>query len=266
MACSSRDAGSLSVSFHSTGGSTAGCSSGSSSARAGERSGEDTAVLPFRQYLLLRLFFFNDPPTTEIYTLSLHDALPIWVVERIFPLDGRLDGGLLFRLVLGATRVLGQRFTGQHEEIILLRVEDYARERRRFAHGSRLGNTGRGRRLVPRFGVGPRRIVFGIGQTASTARAAATTLSTAAARAPATPVTTTALIATAVAATIGGTISATVTAPVGAPIPLESRGALHGARRRRQRRGRGYIHGHRLGICRRRSRHRVGSCFQRDRL
>src|SRR6202049_5294185 len=24
-------------------------------------------------------FFFNDPATTEIYTLSLHDALPIWV-------------------------------------------------------------------------------------------------------------------------------------------------------------------------------------------
>src|SRR5262245_62601393 len=24
-------------------------------------------------------FFFNDPPTTEIYTLSLHDALPILV-------------------------------------------------------------------------------------------------------------------------------------------------------------------------------------------
>ena len=26
------------------------------------------------------LFFFNDPATTEIYTLSLHDALPIWGV------------------------------------------------------------------------------------------------------------------------------------------------------------------------------------------
>src|SRR5947207_11478634 len=26
---------------------------------------------------VLRLFFFNDPATTEIYTLSLHDALPI---------------------------------------------------------------------------------------------------------------------------------------------------------------------------------------------
>src|SRR2546430_17048833 len=24
-------------------------------------------------------FFFNDTATTEIYTLSLHDALPIWV-------------------------------------------------------------------------------------------------------------------------------------------------------------------------------------------
>src|SRR5207248_11262523 len=28
--------------------------------------------------LLHSLFFFNDPPTTEIYTLSLHDALPIY--------------------------------------------------------------------------------------------------------------------------------------------------------------------------------------------
>src|SRR5690606_41663271 len=25
-------------------------------------------------------FFFHDPSTTAIYTLSLHDALPIWVV------------------------------------------------------------------------------------------------------------------------------------------------------------------------------------------
>src|SRR2546425_1828603 len=25
------------------------------------------------------LFFFNDTATTEIYTLSLHDALPIWI-------------------------------------------------------------------------------------------------------------------------------------------------------------------------------------------
>src|SRR5256885_8597162 len=27
-------------------------------------------------------FFFNDTATTEIYTLSLHDALPIWLGHR----------------------------------------------------------------------------------------------------------------------------------------------------------------------------------------
>src|SRR2546422_11262414 len=27
-------------------------------------------------------FFFNDTATTEIYTLSLHDALPIWLLEE----------------------------------------------------------------------------------------------------------------------------------------------------------------------------------------
>src|SRR5437870_13368519 len=36
--------------------------------------------------LLLVLFFFTDPATTEIYTLSLHDALPIWTrTWRRFP-------------------------------------------------------------------------------------------------------------------------------------------------------------------------------------
>src|SRR5258705_13684241 len=31
---------------------------------------------------LLLFFFFNDTATTEIYTLSLHDALPIWSRRR----------------------------------------------------------------------------------------------------------------------------------------------------------------------------------------
>src|SRR5687768_17907001 len=30
-------------------------------------------------------FFFNDTATTEIYTLSLHDALPIWAKVRVVP-------------------------------------------------------------------------------------------------------------------------------------------------------------------------------------
>src|SRR5947208_11883890 len=35
-------------------------------------------VCHFHSYLLFSFFFFNDTATTEIYTLSLHDALPIW--------------------------------------------------------------------------------------------------------------------------------------------------------------------------------------------
>src|SRR3989338_6765508 len=42
-----------------------------------ERSEEHTSELQSQFHLVSRLFFFNDPATTEIYTLSLHDALPI---------------------------------------------------------------------------------------------------------------------------------------------------------------------------------------------
>src|SRR5574343_1791496 len=35
--------------------------------------------------ILFFFFFFNDTATTEIYTLSLHDALPIWVSARSSP-------------------------------------------------------------------------------------------------------------------------------------------------------------------------------------
>src|SRR3990172_5238246 len=41
------------------------------------RSEEHTSELQSRLHLLFPLFFFNDTATTEIYPLSLHDALPI---------------------------------------------------------------------------------------------------------------------------------------------------------------------------------------------
>src|SRR6266705_4506107 len=44
----------------------------------------------------LYFFFFNDTATTEIYTLSLHDALPIW-----FVLDTD-DGGVVVTGTAGA--------------------------------------------------------------------------------------------------------------------------------------------------------------------
>ncbi len=40
---------------------------------------EDTADM-----LWICIFFFNDTATTEIYTLSLHDALPISTIQRTF--------------------------------------------------------------------------------------------------------------------------------------------------------------------------------------
>src|SRR5947207_14347842 len=51
-------------------------------------------------FFVLFSFFFNDPATTEIYTLSLHDALPIWPRRarrdrRVHGVgDGTLGGGL----------------------------------------------------------------------------------------------------------------------------------------------------------------------------
>src|SRR6266700_8332907 len=39
----------------------------------------------FSTYVILFFFFFNDTATTEIYTLSLHDALPIRRAEEHDP-------------------------------------------------------------------------------------------------------------------------------------------------------------------------------------
>ena len=39
----------------------------------------DSIVLLCARQVLSTIFFFNDTATTEIYTLSLHDALPIFI-------------------------------------------------------------------------------------------------------------------------------------------------------------------------------------------
>src|SRR5256885_16639012 len=49
----------------------------------------DTRLLKDHRYIRSIFFFFNDTATTEIYTLSLHDALPIWLYDNIAPQHSR---------------------------------------------------------------------------------------------------------------------------------------------------------------------------------
>src|SRR3712207_7108548 len=67
----------------------------------------------------IHFFFFNDTATTEIYTLSLHDALPIYGVGRVRGLDvhpERREGGVvlarrqqLLELPEPLVEILGER-------------------------------------------------------------------------------------------------------------------------------------------------------------
>src|SRR2546430_16893287 len=50
---------------------------------------------------LLCFFFFNDTATTEIYTLSLHDALPICAVLNFFRSVDTLVYALVFVAAVG---------------------------------------------------------------------------------------------------------------------------------------------------------------------
>src|SRR2546423_11793299 len=44
--------------------------------------------------ILSSFFFFNDTATTEIYTLSLHDALPIWARPHLASGTATPDAGV----------------------------------------------------------------------------------------------------------------------------------------------------------------------------
>src|SRR3989449_7201381 len=62
----------------------------------------------YMHLLYLSFFFFNDTATTEIYTLSLHDALPISHVVGVVQ-ERRLYPRAALRLPLRLKRVAGQR-------------------------------------------------------------------------------------------------------------------------------------------------------------
>src|SRR5688572_32529475 len=60
-------------------------------------------------YSLCTFFFFYDTATTEIYTLSLHDALPIFAGDLgpVGELAGRLLPGVLLERAAGERDALG---------------------------------------------------------------------------------------------------------------------------------------------------------------
>ena len=51
-------------------------------------------LLFFFSSFLFFSFFFNDTATTEIYTLSLHDALPIFFVASVYASERETCGFL----------------------------------------------------------------------------------------------------------------------------------------------------------------------------
>src|SRR3712207_8954058 len=61
------------------------------------------------------MFFFNDTATTEIYTLSLHDALPIWRHPQVLgDPAGQVDLGSLVRDRRKALRQVDLRRSEEH--------------------------------------------------------------------------------------------------------------------------------------------------------
>src|SRR6266542_6260847 len=60
-------------------------------------------LLPRRSVFLL--FFFNDTATTEIYTLSLHDALPIFADWLIAPRNPWFARNIVNRVDRKSTRL-----------------------------------------------------------------------------------------------------------------------------------------------------------------
>src|SRR6266702_8102376 len=52
------------------------------------------------------VFFFTDPATTELYTLTLHDALPIYASVSLLPNGGKMLLGTDISAVLSTLEAL----------------------------------------------------------------------------------------------------------------------------------------------------------------
>src|SRR5258708_39084815 len=76
--------------------------------------------------LVVLSFFFNDTATTEIYTLSLHDALPIWSLQPTLR-EGRTSIGREQAIETVYSSVLSPIWF-QLLVLVLLRSEEHTSE------------------------------------------------------------------------------------------------------------------------------------------
>src|SRR3712207_7760644 len=77
------------------------------------------------------IFFFNDTATTEIYTLSLHDALPILGADvAALRVDLRAVGGTASRIpaLEGGLQAINNRISGLKLEATPERSEEHTSE------------------------------------------------------------------------------------------------------------------------------------------
>src|SRR6267378_7912705 len=93
-------------------------------------------------------FFFNDTATTEIYTLSLHDALPISVAVAVGDVGDKLMAKLVPRVQalkvgpgLDPQSEMGPLVTRQHRDKVMGYVDQGVKE------GAKLVVDGRGLKL-----------------------------------------------------------------------------------------------------------------------
>src|SRR3989442_13348463 len=73
-----------------------------------------SSVLLIRHTLIFCFFFFNDTATTEIYTLSLHDALPICVDVKA---NSQLTGGVTYMVTNNWADRKSTRLNSSHVRI-----------------------------------------------------------------------------------------------------------------------------------------------------
>src|SRR3712207_6995693 len=76
--------------------------------------------------MAVKIFFFNDTATTEIYTLSLHDALPISGRENNYRVRRRYRMGLISKLLGHASDLTPEQARKELDGI--LRSEEHTSE------------------------------------------------------------------------------------------------------------------------------------------